>query len=149
MRNAEDNVIVVKSKAFAIRCIKLRKYLCDEKGEYDISRQLLRSGTSIGANVKEALRGQTRPDFGSKMNIALKEASESEYWIELLGESEYLTKPMAESLHADCEELIKLLMSIVKSVFSTDDNCSEEENSYYSNIGNNTRNFELESNYEL
>lgn len=149
MRNVEDNVIVVKSKAFAIRCIKLRKYFCDEKGEYDISRQLLRSGTSIGANVKEALRGQTRPDFGSKMNIALKEASESEYWIELLGESEYLTKPMAESLHADCEELIKLLMSIVKSVFSIDDNCSEEENSYYSNIGNNTRNFELESNYEL
>ena len=89
MREIESNAIVTKSKAFAIRCIRLRQYLCENKSEYELSKQLLRSGTSIGANVKEALRGQTRPDFGTKMNIALKEASESEYWIELLQETDY------------------------------------------------------------
>ena len=79
MRPIEDNIIAMKSKSFAVKCIRLRTYLCEQKHEFDLSRQLLRSGTSIGANVKEALRGQSRPDFGSKMNIALKEASESEY----------------------------------------------------------------------
>ena len=118
MREIESNTIAMKSKAFALRCIRLRSFLCDEKREFDISKQLLRSGTSIGANVKEALRGQTRPDFGTKMNIALKEASESEYWIELLQETEYLTKQQAESLLTDCRELIKLLTSIVKSTFN-------------------------------
>ena len=114
----EENIIVVKSKAFAVRCIRLRAYLCDEKHEYIISKQLLRCGTSIGANIKEALRGQTRPDFGTKMNIALKEASESEYWIELLQETDYLTKEEGESLLTDCREIIKLLTSIVKSTFN-------------------------------
>ena len=82
-----DNVIVVKSKVFAINCIMLYQYLCREKSEYIISKQLLRSGTSIGANIKEAIRGQSLADFGAKMNIALKEASETEYWIEILNES--------------------------------------------------------------
>ncbi len=85
MRDLNTNIVVVKSKSFAVRCVKLRKYLIEEMHEYDMSRQLLRSGTSIGANVKEGLRGQSRPDFGTKMNIALKEASESEYWIEFVG----------------------------------------------------------------
>ncbi|MBR1683366.1 MAG: four helix bundle protein [Bacteroidaceae bacterium] len=114
MKPADGNIIVVKSKAFAIRCVRLRKYLLAE----DLSRQLLRSGTSIGANVKEAIRGQTRPDFGSKMNTALKEASESEYWIELLQETEYISWEQGDSLLADCRELIKLLTSIVKSTFN-------------------------------
>ena len=77
-------VILDKSKAFAVRIINLYKYLCDEKKEFTLSTQLLRSGTSIGANVKEAIRGQSKPDFIAKMSIALKEASETEYWLELL-----------------------------------------------------------------
>ena len=118
MKDIESNTIAMRSKAFAVRCIRLRTFLCEEKREYDISRQLLRSGTSVGANVKEALRGQTRPDFGTKMNIALKEASESEYWIELLQETDYLTKQQGESMLEDCRELIRLLTSIVKTTFN-------------------------------
>lgn len=83
-----------------------------------MSRQLLKSGTSIGANVKEAIRGQAKPDFGAKMNIALKEASETEYRIELLGETGYLDERMTESLLADCVELLRLLTSIVRTTFS-------------------------------
>ena len=82
-----------------------------------MSDQLLRSGTSIGANVKEAIRGQSKADFGAKMNIALKEASESEYWLEVLYESDYITKPQYDSIIADCRELIRLLTAIVKSTF--------------------------------
>lgn len=118
MRDLNTNIVVVKSKSFAVRCVKLRKYLIEEMHEYDMSRQLLRSGTSIGANVKEGLRGQSRPDFGTKMNIALKEASESEYWIELLAETDYISPNQAESLLADCRELIKLLTNIVKTTFT-------------------------------
>ena len=117
MRDAETNAIVSKSFAFAVRCVKLRKYLTTEKNEYVISKQLLRCGTCIGANVKEALRGQSRPDFGTKMNISLKEASESEYWIELLQATDYLTIEQGENLLTDCRELIKLLTSIVKTTF--------------------------------
>ena len=96
--------------------IKLYRLLANgEAHEFVLSKQLLRSGTSIGANIKEALRGQSRPDFLAKMNIALKEASESEYWIELLMESEYITGEAAETLLMDCRELIKMLTSIVKS----------------------------------
>ena len=118
MRDIEANAIVVKSFAFAVRCVKLRKFLTKGMNEYEISKQLLRCGTSIGANVKEALRGQSRPDFGTKMNISLKEASESEYWIELLQATEYLTQEQGESLLIDCRELIKLLTSIVKTTFN-------------------------------
>lgn len=114
----ENNIIVIKSKKFALRIIRLFKFLREEKREFVLSNQLLKSGTSIGANVKEAIRGQSRPDFGTKMNIALKEASESEYWLELLGESGYLTDVETESLLYDCRELIKLLTSIVKTTFA-------------------------------
>lgn len=118
MKKSEDNLIVSKSKQFALRIIKLYRYLSDDKKEYILSKQLLRSGTSIGANVKEAIRGQSKSDFGAKMNIALKEASESEYWIELLGESEYLSIAETESILSDCRELIRLLTSIVKTTFN-------------------------------
>lgn len=111
----ENNVILDKSKAFAVRVIKLYKYLCEDKKEFTLSKQLLRSGTSIGANVKEAVRGQSKPDFISKMSIALKEASETEYWLELLYETEYLDKMQFDSIYADNQELLKILMSIVKS----------------------------------
>ena len=110
-----SNVVVDKSKVFAIRIVRMYQYLCEEKHEFVLSKQILRSGTSIGANVKEAIRGQSTADFIAKMNIALKEASETEYWIELLAETDYISREMSASILADCIELIKLLTSIVKT----------------------------------
>lgn len=110
-----DNIIVKKSKAFALRIIKLYKFLIREHNEYIMSKQVLKSGTSIGANVKEAIRAQSKPDFYAKLNIALKEASETEYWLELLNESEYINDDSFQSVYADCQELIKLLVSITKT----------------------------------
>ena len=110
-----DNVIVDKSKFFAIRFVRAYKYLTQEKCEFVMSKQLLQSGPSIGANVKEAIRGQSKPDFYSKLNIALKEASETEYWLEILYETEYIDKKLFESINEDCQELIKLLVSITKT----------------------------------
>lgn len=112
---AEENVIKDKSKSFALRIIKLYKYLCDEKHEYVLSKQILRSGTSIGANVREAQRGQSKPDFYAKLFVALKEADETAYWLELLHESEYIDQSAFESVYADCDEIIKLLTSITKT----------------------------------
>ena len=102
--------------SFAIRIVRCYKYLVEEKHEFILSKQMLRSGTSVGANIKEALRGQSRPDFTAKMNISLKEASECEYWIELLTNTDYLPQDSAQSLLEDCRELIKMLTSIVKSM---------------------------------
>ena len=110
-----DNVILTKSKAFALRVIGLYKYLRSEKREYVMSKQILRSGTSIGANVREGNHGQTKPDFITKMNIALKEADETCYWLELLFESGYVSKKAFESMHEDCTELVRILSSIVIS----------------------------------
>ncbi|MBP3242228.1 MAG: four helix bundle protein [Ruminococcus sp.] len=116
MRNYySGNIIADKSKSFALRIIKLYKFLTSEKKEYILSKQVLRSGTSIGANVKEAIRGQSKPDFYSKMNVALKEASETEYWLELLHESGYIEPAHFNSIYADCQELIKILMAITKT----------------------------------
>ncbi len=112
---AERNIIVEKSKGFALRIIKLYKYLVSEKREYVISKQLLRCGTSIGANVKEAIRGQSKADFYSKMNIALKEASETEYWLELIYESQYIEEMHFKSIYYDCQEILKILMAITKT----------------------------------
>ena len=111
----KDNVIVDKSKAFALRLIKLYKYLCEEKKEFVMSKQVLRSGTSVGANVKEAIRGQSKSDFYAKMNIALKEISETEYWLELLHESGYIESKNYESIYEDCQTIIKILVSITKT----------------------------------
>ena len=110
-----ENIIVIKSKTFSIRIVKLSKYLNDNKKEYVLSKQILKSGTSIGANVKEAIRGQSKADFYAKMNIALKEASETEYWLEILNETDYIDKALFESIYSDCTELIKILMSITKT----------------------------------
>jgi len=110
-----ENVLLNKSKAFALRIIRLYQYLGEEKREYVLSKQLLRSGTSIGANVREAIRGQTKPDFYAKLNIALKEADEGAYWLELLHESGYLDENQFNSIYADCNELIALLVSITKT----------------------------------
>ena len=111
----ENNVIMDKSKAFAVRIIRAYKFLHDEKKEWILSKQLLKSGTSIGANVKEAIRGQSKADFIAKMNISLKEASETEYWLELLHETEYLTEEQFNSMYNDCKELLRILTSIVKT----------------------------------
>ena len=111
----KNNAIADKSKAFALRIVRLYRYLCENKREFILSKQLLRSGTSIGANVREALRGQSRPDFYAKMNIALKEAEETGYWLELLHESDYMDDDQFNSIYADAEELIKLLVAITKS----------------------------------
>jgi four helix bundle protein len=115
MKETKDNVIACKSMAFAIRMVKLYKYLQEEKREYCLSKQVLRSGTSIGANVREAIRGQTRGDFRAKMNISLKEASETEYWLELLQATDYLSESAVKSLLDDCHELIRLLTAIIKT----------------------------------
>ncbi len=112
-----DNLIVDKTKQFAIRIVNLYKFLCDEKHEYVLSKQLLRSGTSIGANVREGIRGQSTSDFGMKMNIALKEASETEYWLEILHETGFLTEQQFNSIYADCVEVNKILNSIVKTTY--------------------------------
>ncbi|MDE6809795.1 MAG: four helix bundle protein [Muribaculaceae bacterium] len=115
MKEDKDNLITIESKAFAIRCIRLYQHLSNSKKEFVLCKQLLRSGTSIGANVKEALRGQSRADFGAKMNIALKEANESEYWLELLFETGYISNDGFQSMIDDCKRLIRLLTSIVKT----------------------------------
>jgi four helix bundle protein len=111
----DNNIIVDKSKKFALRIIKLYKFLTEEKKEFILSKQIIRSGTSIGANVKEAIRGQSKPDFYAKLNIALKEASETEYWIELLYESGYIEKTVFDSIYYDCQEILKILVSITKT----------------------------------
>ena len=110
-----DNAIKQKSMSFAIRIVRLYQYLQEEKKEFILSKQLVRSGTSIGANIWEALQGQSKNDFIAKMSISLKEAVEAEYWLELLYETEYITKAEYESIYADCNEITKLLTSIVKS----------------------------------
>ena len=110
-----DNAILEKSKKFAIRIINLNKYLTEEKREYVLSKQILRSGTGIGANVKESTCAQSLPDFHSKLKITLKEAVETEYWLELLHETDYLDEVAFDSIYTDCKELIKLLTSICKT----------------------------------
>lgn len=110
-----ENPIYDKSKDFAVRMVNLYKYLCAEEKEYVLSKQLVRCGTSIGANVHEAINAQSRADFISKMNIALKEANETEYWLELMHRTDYLTTNEYDSIKADCSELCKILITIVKT----------------------------------
>ena len=111
-----DSIVFEKSKRFAIRIVKLYKYLCDEKKEVVLSKQLLRSGTSIGANIAEANSAFSKKDFLAKMYIAFKECSESKYWLELLYKTDYLTRSEFDSINADCTELQKLLSSITKTL---------------------------------
>ena len=108
------NVVYDKSFQFAIRIVKLYRFLVENKREFVLSKQLLRCGTSIGANVAEAEKGQSLADFYAKMNIALKEANETKYWLRLLHATEYLTNQQFVSLDADVKELIALLVAICK-----------------------------------
>ena len=105
-----------KSKAFAVRIVRLYQYLCSEKKEFVLSRQLLRSGTSIGANLAESECAISKKDFLAKIYIALKECAETLYWLELLRETEYLSAAEYESIHIDCEELRKMLSSTTKTL---------------------------------
>jgi len=110
-----ENPIQTKSYNFALRIVKLYSYLCDEKNEFVLSKQILRSGTSIGANIEEAIGGQSNRDFLSKMSIAYKEARETHYWLRLLRDSCMLDAKHADSVIEDCEELLKLSGSIIKT----------------------------------
>ena len=112
----KENIALDKSKAFAIRIINLYRYLCDTRKEYVLSKQLLRSGTSIGANLSESVCAISRKDFASKVYIALKECSETSYWLELLYETDYLTEEEYTSINSDCRELLKLLMATTKAL---------------------------------
>jgi len=112
----KDNIIQIKSYDFAIRIVKLYKHLSQEKKEFVLSKQLLRSGTSIGANVEEAIGGQSRKDFYAKLTISYREARESHYWIRLLKDTEYLTSKEADSLLFDIDEILKIIGSIQKSI---------------------------------
>lgn len=112
----KDNVIQDKSYAFAVRIVKLYKYLCEEKKEFTLSKQLLISGTSIGANIEEAIGGQSKKDFFAKLTIAYKEARETKYWIRLLTDTNYLSAEESKSLLIDIEELLKIIGSIQKTI---------------------------------
>lgn len=109
-------MIKQKTLDFAVRIVKFYKYLCEEKKEFVMSKQILRSGTSIGANVSESKNAQTDPDYLTKMSIALKEADETYYWLELLFRSEYITQDEYQSLSSDLKEIIAILVSIVKKL---------------------------------
>ena len=118
MERVKENVVREKSFRFALRVVKLYRYLCERQREFVMSKQLLRSGTAIGALVREAEQAESRRDFVHKMAIALKEANESEYWIQLLSESGYLGKKSSDSIQADLTELLKLLTAIIKTTKS-------------------------------
>ena len=113
MKNIE-NAIQNKSFDFAVRIVNMYKYITETKKEYVLSKQLLKSGTSIGANVAEAERAQSKADFAAKMSVALKEANETEYWLRLLHKTEYLNDHEFESIFSDVNEIISILVSICK-----------------------------------
>lgn len=113
---ARDSVTLDKSKNFAIRIVRLYQYLSTDKKEFVLSKQLLRSGTSIGANLAEAIYGISEKDFLSKVYISLKECAETKYWLELLFKTNYLTEQQYQSINEDCTELIKLLTSSAKTM---------------------------------
>ncbi len=112
----KDNILYDKSYLFAIRVVKLSQFLVKEKKEYILSKQILRSGTSIGALVSESKYAQSRADFINKLMVALKEANETQYWINLLYDTDYITEQMHKSLYSDIDEIISLLVAITKTI---------------------------------
>lgn len=114
----DDNVIQIKSYAFAVRIVKAYQFLSNDKKEFVLSKQLLRCGTSIGANIEEAIGGQSDKDFFAKLTIAYKEARETHYWIRLLKDTDYLSEEQSESLLNDVTELLKIIGSIQKTIRS-------------------------------
>ncbi len=112
----KESVLQEKSLAFAVRVVRFYRYLCDEKREYVLSKQILRSGTGIGANVRESRNAQSPADFITKLTIALKEADETQYWLELLNLSDYITPEEFQSLNNDLTELVAMLTSSIKTI---------------------------------
>lgn len=110
-----ESLLATKSLDFAVRIMNLCKYLRSQKREYVISTQLLRSGTSVGANIRESKFAQSRLDFISKMSIALKEANETLYWLELLYKTDYITEPEYKSIYKECDEILRMLHATVKT----------------------------------
>lgn len=117
-----ENRIKNKSFAFAVRVVKLNQFLCETKKEFVLSKQLLRSGTSVGAMVREAEHAENKVDFKHKMSVARKENNETIYWLELLHETGFLTKEQFQSIHADAIEIIKLVTAIIKTTKSNINN---------------------------
>lgn len=114
----KENIIKKKSFVFAVRIVKMYKYLCEHKKEFVLSKQLLRSGTSIGAMVREGEHAETKSDFKHKLAIAQKEANETLYWLELLKETDYLNEEQFDSINTDAIEILKLLTTILKTTKS-------------------------------
>jgi len=110
------NIIQEKSYAFAIRIVNLYKFLCEQKKEFVLSKQMLRSGTAIGANIEEGIEGQSEKDFFAKLNIAYKEARETHYWLRLLKDTGYLSESESKSMIDDCDDILKIMASIIKTV---------------------------------
>lgn len=117
----KDNVLADKSTDLGVRIIKCHQFLCKEKHEYVLSKQIYRSGTSIGANVHESIFAQSKADFISKLSIALKEAGETSYWLKLLFRARFLEEQMFVSLYQDCDELIRILTASIKSAKNSAD----------------------------
>jgi four helix bundle protein len=109
------NVLKDKSYLFAIRVVRLSQALRDDRKEYVLSKQLLRSGTAVGALIREAEFGQSKADFSSKMSIALKEANETDYWLSILHDTKYMEAPLFQSMQRDCKELVAMLVATVKT----------------------------------
>jgi len=115
MENNKGSIIIKKSFVFAVRIVKFYQYLCSNKKEFVLSKQILKSGTSIGANVEEAHGGISKLDFSNKISLSYKEARETHYWLRLLYASGYMNKKMFDSFLNDCEELCKILYAILKT----------------------------------
>ena len=115
-RNRTDSLLHAKSYVFALRIIRMTKFLRENKQEFILSKQILRSGTAIGALVRESEFAQNRPDFINKLSVALKEANETDYWLNLLKDSDYIANNSFDSIDSDCGELIALLISSIKTV---------------------------------
>ena len=111
-----QSILAIKSLDFAVRIVNCVRFLQCEKNDYVMSKQILRSGTSIGANIHEALYAQSKADFTSKLSISLKEASETVYWLTLLNKTEYLTSELYKSLRVDVDEIIKMIIASLKTV---------------------------------
>lgn len=116
----KDRLLEKKTINFAVRIVKFYKFLCEEKKEYILSKQVLRSGTSIGANIRESRNAQSKADFINKLNVALKEADETQYWLEVMEKSEIINSEQVESLNKDLSELIAILVSSLKTLKKTE-----------------------------
>ncbi len=115
-----ENIILDKTYNYAIRIVKLYQYLCKEKKEFELSRQILRSGTSIGANVEESVGGLSRKDFLAKLGVSYREARETRFWLRLLRDTDYISKEQSESMLEDLEEIIRIITAIQKTIKNKD-----------------------------